>query len=148
MGLAVGLAFAFAALVLPAHLSWAPLTALVVGAGAVTWHDAAHLGVRRLGGATAGAILATLALLVPHGRVYPVLLAALVLVGATWLRPAGYAWWAGGLTAALVLLAGDTGPAGGLDLGFAAARIAAIAAGGVLAIAAAWALLPRPVAVD
>ena len=143
VGLAVGLAFAFAALVLPAHLSWAPLTALVVGAGAVTWHDVAHLGVRRLGGATAGAVLATLALLVPHGRVYPALLAAVVLVGATWLRPAGYAWWAGGLTAALVLLAGDTGPAGGFDLGFAAARIAAIAAGGVLAIAAAWALLPR-----
>ena len=146
VGLAVGLAFAFAALVLPAHLSWAPLTALVVGAGAVTWHDATHLGVRRLGGATVGAVLATLALLVPHGRVYPVLLAAVVLVGATWLRPAGYAWWAGGLTAALVLLAGHTGPAGGLDLGFAAARIAAIAAGGVLAIAAAWALLPRPAA--
>ncbi|HEX4246737.1 MAG TPA: FUSC family protein [Pseudonocardia sp.] len=148
VGLGVGLAFVFAALVLPAHLAWAPLTALVVGARAETWHDTAHLGLRRLGGAMAGAVLATLALLVPHGRIYPVVLAAVVMVGATWLRPAGYAWWAGGLTAALVLLAGDSGQAGGLDLSFAVARIAAIAAGGVLAIAAAWGLLPRPAVED
>jgi len=148
VGFAVGGAFLLAAALLPAHSSWAPLTALVVGAGADTWHDAARRGVRRLGGATAGAVLGTLALLVPHGPAYPGLLAAVVLVGATWLRPAGYAWWAGGLTAALVLLAGETGPAGRLDLGFAAARIAAIAAGGVLAIASAGVLLPRPAVAD
>jgi uncharacterized membrane protein YccC len=136
----LGMAAAFAAAPLfPAHASWVPLTAFVVGAGAVTWHDSARRGVLRLVGATAGAVLGALVLL-GVGPPVSVLLGVLALLVGAALRAAGYAWWAGGLTAALVLVAG--GPAGP-DVGFVLARVGAVLVGGVLAMLAARLLLPR-----
>jgi uncharacterized membrane protein YccC len=137
---ALGLAAAFAVAgpLFPAHASWVPLTAFVVGAGAVTWNDSARRGTLRLAGATAGAVLGALVLLVV-GPPVSVLLAALALLVGAGLRAVGYAWWAGGLTTALVLLAGGpTGP----DPVFVLARVGAVLVGGVLAILAARLVLP------
>jgi Fusaric acid resistance protein-like len=137
-GLGLAAAFAVAGPLFPAHASWVPLTAFVVGAGAVTWNDSARKGALRLAGATAGAVVGALALLVA-GPPVSVLLGALALLVGAALRAAGYAWWAAGLTAALVLVAG--GPAGP-DPAFVLARVGAVLVGGVLAIIAARLLLP------
>jgi Fusaric acid resistance protein-like len=137
-GLGLAAAFAVAGPLFPAHASWVPLTAFVVGSGAVTWNDSARRGVLRLAGATAGAA-AGAGLLLVVGPPVSVLLAALALLVGAGLRDAGYAWWAGGLTMALVLLAG--GPAGP-DPAFVLARVGAVLVGGVLAIVAARLLLP------
>jgi hypothetical protein len=143
-GLGLAAAFAVAGPLFPAHASWVPLTAFVVGAGPATWNDSVRKGVLRLAGATAGALVGTLALLVA-GPPVPVLLGALALLAGTALRATGYAWWAAGLTAALVLVA--AGPAGP-DPAFGLARVGAVLVGGGLAIAAALVLLPaaRPAA--
>jgi hypothetical protein len=137
-GLGLAAAFACAGGLFPAHASWVPLTAFVVGAGAATWNDSARKGALRLAGATAGVLVGTLALLVA-GPPVSVLLGALALLAGTALRAAGYAWWAAGLTAALVLVA--AGPAGP-DPAFGLVRVGAVLVGGGLAIAAALVLLP------
>jgi hypothetical protein len=140
-GVGVAAAFIASALLFPQHAGWAPLTALVVGAGSVTWNDSVRRGALRLVGATVGALVASLLLLVPlPAAVGPVVFVALatvaVLIGSG-LRAAGYAWWAGGLTAALILAADDpSGP------GFALSRVLAVLVGGLLAIVAGRALLP------
>jgi fusaric acid resistance family protein len=137
-GLGLAAAFAVAGPLFPAHATWVPLTAFVVGAGSVTWNDSARRGVLRLAGATAGAVLAALALLLVGPPVAVPLAVLALLVGAA-LRASGYAWWAGGFTAALVLLAG--GP-GGPDAGFVLDRVGAVLVGGALAIIAARLVLP------
>ncbi|TDD65906.1 FUSC family protein [Actinomadura darangshiensis] len=140
--MAVALAGAFAAghLLFPDHWSWVVLTAFIVCNGARGQGDALHKSVLRALGATGGTLLATLAAgtFAPGNRGSIALIFA-VLGVAVWLRPRNYAYWAGGVTAALSLLYGYFGQAA---MPLLWTRMEAILAGAVIGVASAWFVLP------
>ncbi|MEV0405203.1 FUSC family protein [Actinoallomurus sp. NPDC050550] len=140
MGAAVGAGFAAGHLLFPQHWAWSVLTAFVVCSGARGRADVVHKGVLRTVGAAAGTAVATMiaGTFGPHDtRSIAVIFA--VLAAATWLRPAGYAYWAGFVTAALSLLYGYFGQSAPDLL---TTRLEAIVVGAVLGIAASWLILP------
>ncbi|MEO5561039.1 MAG: FUSC family protein [Dokdonella sp.] len=102
--------------------------------------DVAYKSVLRLFGAAAGTAIALLFTvhLGSHDEAPVVLILAAIFLG-TWLRPAGYAWWALFVTLALALLQGFTGfaPQNVLWL-----RLQEIAIGAIIGVAAAWFVLP------
>ena len=140
--LAVALTLAFVAgfAIFPAHWSWAVLTAFIVCSGARGRGDAAYKGLLRLAGAVAGTIAAAAVskLWAPTGVAEAVAIFGLLYL-AIWLRPVSYAYWACAMTLVLALLARD---AGGIDLAILSARLAAILAGAVCAVAATWFVFP------
>lgn len=140
MGVALAGAFAAGHLLFPDHWSWVVLTAFIVCNGARGQGDALHKGVLRAFGATGGTCLATLAAgtFAPGNR-GSVALIFVVLGIAVWLRPRNYAYWAGGVTAALSLLYGYFGQTA---IPLLWTRIEAILVGAAIGVASAWFVLP------
>ncbi|WP_433463036.1 FUSC family protein [Spirillospora sp. CA-128828] len=140
--MAVALVGAFTAghLLFPDHWSWVVLTSFIVCNGALGQGDALHKGILRALGATGGTLLAALvAGTFAPGNRGSVVLIFVVLGVAVWLRPRNYAYWAGGVTAALSLLYGYFGqPAMPLLW----TRMEAILVGAVIGVASAWFVLP------
>ena len=140
--LAAALTAAFAAgrLLWPEHWQWVVLTAFIVCSGNRGRGDVLHKSALRMLGAATGTLAATglFALVTPSGPAC-VAVILLVLVAGIVLRPVSYAYWAGCVTAAMALLLGLLGQ-DATELLF--TRLAAIAVGGVLGVAASWLILP------
>ncbi|REE63600.1 fusaric acid resistance family protein [Streptomyces sp. 3212.3] len=138
---AVAAAFALGWLFFGHHWPWLVLTAYVAASGNRGRTDVLRKGVERFLGASGGTLLATaVAAAGITGRASVVVMFA-VLAVALWLRPLNYAYWAAGMTTALSLLLGYFGQDAGSLL---PTRLAAIAVGALLSVAAAWWLLPVP----
>lgn len=140
LGCAAAAAFGVAWLLDPDHVVWPVLTVLIVHSGNRGRGDVLAKGVQRIIGALAGTGIAALVggLFGAGDPTAPVVLFAILAVAAA-IRPYGYVYWAAGITAALVLLYGYFGQSGIDLLGH---RLLGILAGGAIAIAAAWFLLP------
>jgi hypothetical protein len=140
--MAAALAGAFAAghLLFPEHWPWVVLTAFIVCNGARGRGDALHKGILRALGATGGTLLATLVAgtFAPGDR-GSIVLIFVVLGVAVWLRPRNYAYWAGGVTAALSLLYGYFGQTA---MPLLWTRMEAILVGAVIGAASAWFVMP------
>ncbi|MGW0770839.1 FUSC family protein [Streptomyces sp. NPDC002676] len=139
MAAAVAAAFALGRLLYDDHWPWLVLTAYVVASGNRGRTDVLRKGVERLIGACAGTLLATGVVKAGITGHAAVALLMTVLTVALWLRPLNYAYWAAGMTTALSLLLGYFGQDAASLL---PTRLAAIALGAVLSVAAAWWLLP------
>ncbi|TQS46456.1 FUSC family protein [Cryptosporangium phraense] len=133
-------AFVLGRVLTPGHGTWAVLTAFLVSSGNRGRGDVVWKGILRLGGAAGGTILATL-LSQAFSPGDPLAIAAIfALLGvAAWLRDYSYAYWAAGVTGALAILYAYYGESGPEVL---AARLIGILAGALLAIGAAWFVLP------
>ncbi|MER6025463.1 FUSC family protein [Streptomyces sp. NPDC001851] len=135
----VAAAFVCGRLFFDGHWPWAVLTAYVAASGNRGREDVLRKGVERFAGASAGTLLATgVGAAGITGRASVAAMFA-VLAVALWLRPLNYAYWAAGMTTALSLLLGYFGQDA---VSLLPTRLAAIAMGAVLSIAAAWWLLP------
>ncbi|MFB7241724.1 FUSC family protein [Streptomyces populi] len=124
----------------PDHWAWVVLTAFLVCSGARSRGDVLVKGTWRTLGAAAGTVVATAV----SGEFGPrsdtaVVVIFAVLAVATWLRELSYAYWAGCVTAVLSLLYDWFGQSPG-DLLH--TRLAGIAVGAVLGVAASWLVLP------
>ncbi|MFI2202564.1 FUSC family protein [Streptomyces sp. NPDC020192] len=139
MAAGVALAFLCGRLLFDDHWPWAVLTAYVAASGNRGRTDVLRKGVERFAGATAGTLLGTgVAAAGITGRASVAAMFA-VLTVALWLRPLSYAYWAAGMTTALSLLLGYFGQNA---VSLLPTRLAAIAVGAALSVAAAWWLLP------
>ncbi|WP_037946482.1 FUSC family protein [Streptomyces sp. PRh5] len=116
------------------------LTAFLVGSGARSRADVLVKGVWRTVGAAVGTVVAgaLAGSFGPRSDAVVVLIFA-VLAVATWLRELSYAYWAGCVTAVLSLLYDWFGQSPG---GLLHTRLAGIAVGAVIGIAASWLVLP------
>ncbi|MFI1708568.1 FUSC family protein [Streptomyces griseoruber] len=139
---ALGAAFALGRALWPDHWTWVVLTAFLVGSGARSRGDVLVKGVWRTLGAAAGTVVAgaVAGSFGPHSDTVVVIIFS-VLAVATWLRELSYAYWAGCVTAVLSLLYDWFGQDAGSLLH---TRLAGIAVGAVLGIAASWLVLPIP----
>ncbi|WP_405822298.1 FUSC family protein [Streptomyces sp. NBC_01390] len=137
---ALGTAFALGRVLWPDHWTWVVLTAFLVGSGARSRGDVLVKGVWRTLGAAAGTVVAgaVAGSFPPHSDTVVVIIFS-VLAAATWLRELSYAYWAGCVTAVLSLLYDWFGQDAGSLLD---TRLAGIAVGAVLGIAASWLVLP------
>jgi hypothetical protein len=136
----LGFALLVGHVVFDEHWPWVVITTYVVSSGNRGRGDAVSKSLLRFVGASTGTIAATLI----AGRVTPgshasVVAIFVVLAIGTWLRPRGYAYWAGCITAVLALLYGYYGTGQDHQL---VDRLLAILVGGVIAILIAWFLLP------
>jgi hypothetical protein len=140
MAAALGTAFAVGRALWPTHWAWVVLTAFIVCSGARGRGDVLLKGVRRAAGAAVGTVVAGLVsgAFGPHSDA-AVAVMFTVLAVATWLRELSYAYWAGCVTAMLSLLYDWFGEAPGNLLH---TRLAGIAVGAVLGVAASWLVLP------
>ncbi|MGV4986113.1 FUSC family protein [Streptomyces sp. NRAIS4] len=139
MAVAVAAAFLFGRLLFDDHWPWAVLTVYVAASGNRGRKDVLRKGIERFVGATAGTLLATgVAAAGITGRA-SVAVMFVILAVSLWLRPLNYAYWAAGVTTALSLLLGYFGQDA---VSLLPTRLAAIAVGATLSIAAAWWLLP------
>ncbi|HJP80338.1 MAG TPA: FUSC family protein [Pseudonocardiaceae bacterium] len=140
--LAAALTAAFVAgrLIWPQHWQWVVLTAFIVCAGNRGRGDVVHKSVLRMLGAAAGTLAATglFAIATPSG-IGGVAAILVVLIAGVVLRPVSYAYWAACVTAAMALLLGLLGQN---PTELLLTRLAAIAVGGVLGVAASWLILP------
>ncbi|MGW7260891.1 FUSC family protein [Streptomyces sp. NPDC054834] len=141
MAAGVAAAFALGRLFFDHHWPWLVLTAYVAASGNRGRTDVLRKGIERLIGASAGTLLATG--VAAAGATGPAAVALMfaVLAVALWLRPLNYAYWAAGMTTALSLLLGYFGQDATSLL---PTRLAGIAVGAVLSVAASWWLLPVP----
>ena len=140
MAAALAAAFAVGRTLFGAHWTWVVLTAFIVSSGNRGRGDVAYKAGLRLTGAAAGTLAATaLSGVFPPGDPWSIVAIFAVLAVGLWLRSVNYAFWAGGMTAALALLYGYYGERG---IGLLGDRLAAIGVGAALAVAAAWLLLP------
>ncbi|MFD0684900.1 FUSC family protein [Actinomadura fibrosa] len=140
MATALAAAFASGHLLYPDHWSWVVLTAFIVCSGAQGRGDAVHKGLLRALGAAGGTVVAALVSdTFAPGDQNAVVLIFVILGVAIALRRVNYAYWAGGVTAALSLLYGYFGQAAGPLL---RDRLEAILVGAVIGVAAAWLVLP------
>jgi hypothetical protein len=140
MGVAIALAFAAGFAFFPGHWGWTVLTAFIVCSGALGRGDAVYKAVLRFAGAIGGTALATLttALWLPSGPLEACAIFAILYVGVL-LRDVNYAFWAACTTLVLALLSrGGDAPA----LALLGARLEAIFAGALCAIAATWLVFP------
>lgn len=140
LAVATATAFAAAKALDPHHLVWPVLTVLITHSGNRGRGDVLVKGTQRIIGALAGTGIAAVAsgLFSPGDDTGLVaLFAAIVLAAAA--RPYGYVYWAAGITAALVFLYGYFEQSGIDLLGH---RLLGILAGGIIALATAWFLLP------
>ncbi|MFE4698217.1 FUSC family protein [Streptomyces sp. NPDC056738] len=140
MAAALTAAFAIGRDLWPDHWAWVVLTAFLVCSGARSRGDVLVKGAWRTLGAAAGTVVATAV----SGGFGPrsdtaVVVIFVVLAVATWLRELSYAYWAACVTAVLSLLYDWFGQNPG-DLLH--TRLAGIAAGAVLGVAASWLVLP------
>ncbi|MEN3357627.1 MAG: hypothetical protein V7637_1609 [Mycobacteriales bacterium] len=140
MGVALGVAFLVGHLVFPRHWPWVVMTAFIVSSGNRGRGDVVYKAVLRLVGALFGVAAATLL----AGAFAPGDKAAIVAIFVTlgvgsWLRSINYAFWAACVTAVLSLLYGYLGESPTALLG---GRLLGILLGGVIAIGAAWLVMP------
>ncbi|MFD5639070.1 FUSC family protein [Streptomyces sp. NPDC127077] len=140
MAAALAAAFAIGRNLWPDHWAWVVLTAFLVCSGARSRGDVLVKGAWRTLGAAAGTVVATAV----SGEFGPrsdtaVVVIFVVLAVATWLRELSYAYWAACVTAVLSLLYDWFGQSPG-DLLH--TRLAGIAVGAVLGVAASWLVLP------
>ncbi|MGW2642790.1 FUSC family protein [Streptomyces sp. NPDC001348] len=124
----------------PDHWAWVVLTAFLVCSGARSRGDVLVKGAWR----TAGAAVGTLVAGAVSGSFGPrsdgaVVVIFAVLTVATWLRELSYAYWAACVTAVLSLLYDWFGQSPGDLL---RTRLAGIAVGAVIGLAASWLVLP------
>jgi uncharacterized membrane protein YccC len=140
MAVALAAAFVVGLRAFAGHWGWTVLTAFIVCSGARGRGDAAYKGVMRLVGAATGTIAAAALVhwwapagVAEAGAIFCVLLFGL------WLRDVNYAYWAGCMTLILALLADSGGARNTMLLEI---RLAAIFAGAVCAVAAAWFVFP------
>lgn len=140
MFVALALAFTIGMLLFHRHWPWVVLSAFIICGGAVGRGDAVYKALLRLGGAVAGtAIAAALAFVsFPSGVAFTAAVFAVLFAGI-WLRRYNYAYWAACATLLFALLQNVQPHAGP---GLFAARIGAIAAGALCAIAAVWFVFP------
>ncbi|MFE2187260.1 FUSC family protein [Streptomyces sp. NPDC059455] len=140
MAVALAAAFAVGRTLWPDHWTWVVLTAFLVCSGARSRADVLVKGVWRTVGAAVGTVAAgaLTGSFGPRSDAAVVLIFA-VLAVATWLRELSYAYWAGCVTAVLSLLYDWFGQSPG---GLLHTRLAGIAVGAVLGIAASWLVLP------
>jgi hypothetical protein len=140
MAAGVGGAFAVGHWLWPAHWSWVVLTAYVVASGNRSRSDVLRKSGLRVLGAACGTVAASvLTAAFPTGDWWTVVVIFAVLLAASWLRSVSYAYWAAAVTADLALLYGYFGQHGA---GLLVDRLEGILAGAVIAVAAAWTLLP------
>jgi Fusaric acid resistance protein family len=140
LAVAMGTAFAVGRWVYPDHSVWLVLTAYIVCSGNRGRGDVVHKSVRRIVGALAGTVVATLlAGTLPAGDNRAVLALFVTLAVALVLRPLNYAFWAAGVTAMLAFLHGYFGASGTAEL---RDRLGGILLGAVIAVAASWLILP------
>jgi hypothetical protein len=122
------------------HWGWVVFSAFVVSSGNRGRGDVVWKGLLRLTGAAAGTLLATgIGQAFAPGDRRAIAAIFVLLLLATWLRAINYAFWAAGITAVLAILYdyyGESGP----DL--LPDRLAGILLGAVIAVAAAWLVLP------
>lgn len=140
MAVALAAAFVVGRNLWPDHWSWVVLTAFLVCSGARSRGDVLVKGAWRTVGASAGTVAAgaVAGSFGPRSDAVVVLIFA-VLAVATWLRELSYAYWAGCVTAVLSLLYDWFGQSPG---GLLHTRLAGIAVGAVLGVAASWLVLP------
>jgi hypothetical protein len=140
MGVAIALAFVAGFAIFPGHWGWTVLTAFIVCSGALGRGDAVYKAVLRFAGAIGGTALATLvtAVWLPSGPLEAVAIFAVLFVGLL-LRERNYAYWAACTTLVLALLSRG-GDASALAL--LGARLEAIFAGALCAVAATWLVFP------
>ena len=140
MGVALGAAFVVGRYAYPSHWTWVVLTAFIVCSGARGRADVVHKGVLRGAGAALGTLVATwIAGDFGPGDRTSVVLIFVALALATWLRKAGYAFWAAGVTSVLSLLYGYFGESAPALL---RTRLLEILIGAALGIAASCLVLP------
>ncbi|MFC4508010.1 FUSC family protein [Streptomyces vulcanius] len=140
MAAALTAAFVVGRTVWPDHWAWVVLTAFLVCSGALSRGDVLVKGAWRTVGAAAGTLVAgaVSGSFGPRSDTAVVVIFA-VLAVATWLRELSYAFWAACVTAVLSLLYDWFGQSPGdlLDT-----RLAGIAVGAVIGLAASWLVLP------
>ncbi|MGW7381532.1 FUSC family protein [Streptomyces sp. NPDC054794] len=140
MAAALTTAFVVGRNVWPDHWAWVVLTAYLVCSGARSRGDVLVKGAWRTAGAAAGTLVASAVSgsFGPRSDTAVVVIFA-VLAVATWLRELSYAYWAACVTAVLSLLYDWFGQSPGnlLDT-----RLAGIAVGAVIGLAASWLVLP------
>jgi Fusaric acid resistance protein-like len=140
LAVAMGTAFAVGQWLYPDHSVWLVLTAYIVCSGNRGRGDVVHKSVRRIVGALAGTVVATLlAGTLPPLDNRAVLALFVTLATALVLRPLNYAFWAAGVTAMLAFLHGYFGESGTAEL---RDRLGGILLGAVIAVAASWWILP------
>ena len=140
MAVALAIAFAVGHAGFGEHWAWVVLTAFIVQSGNRGRLEVAYKSLLRLGGAAGGTLAAAL-LAAPagaHGGGSAALILLAVFLG-TWLRPLNYAWWALFVTVALALLQNYAGLPASSAM---ALRLAAIATGAAIGVAASWLVLP------
>lgn len=122
------------------HWAWVVLTAFIVCIGARSRGDVLHRGVLRALGAGIGTTGATLlARTFPMHGLFAIALIFFILAIATLLRTVNYAYWAGGMTAALSILYTLSGRNAAAVL---QVRVEGIAVGALVGSAACWFILP------
>jgi hypothetical protein len=140
MAAGLGAAIALGRALYPMHWTWIVLTAYIVASGNRGRGDVVYKAGLRVTGAAAGTLLATLlAGAFAPGQAGAVVAIFVVLGLAVWLRAVNYAYWAAGITAALALLYSYFGQSSGALL---TQRLEEIVLGALLAILAAWLVLP------
>jgi hypothetical protein len=140
MAISLGLAFLVGYTLFPGRWSWIVLTAYIVGSGNQGRLDVAYKSVLRVLGAAAGTALAlsfTFHLGSNDATTVALILGAVFL--GLWLRPLGYGWWALFVTLALSLLQGFDGSSAQSILWL---RLEEIVIGAIIAVGAAWFMLP------
>lgn len=140
LGVALCGAFIVGHIVFSNHWAWVVLTTFIVCIGARSRGDVLHKGVLRALGAGFGTIGATLlARVFPMHGLSAIALIFSILTIATLLRPLNYAYWAGGMTAALSILYALSGRNAAAVL---QVRVEGIAVGALVGSAACWFVLP------
>jgi hypothetical protein len=140
MGLGLGVAFLLGHRLWPNHWTWIVLTAYVVASGNRGRADVIHKSGLRIGGAAVGTLLATFLIrALPAGDDLAIVIIMITLVLGTWLRQAGYAYWAAAVTAVVALLNGYYGQR---DSALLLTRLEEIVCGGAIATAIALTVLP------
>lgn len=140
MGVSVAVAFVVGHVVLGEHWPWVVLTAFIVCSGNRGRVDVLNKSILRVLGAGVGTAIATLfsGWFGPLDAKQVVAIFVLLAIGM-WLRPAGYAYWACCVTAALAFLYGYFGQTA-TDL--LPTRLGGILLGGVIGVTASWFVLP------
>lgn len=140
MAIALAVAFVVGFMFFADRWAWIVLTTYIVGSGNQGRLDVAYKSLLRVLGAAAGTVLALAFTLHAgsHDATTVVLILAAVFCGV-WLRPLGYAWWALFVTLALSLLQGFEGSSA-QDILW--PRLEEIVIGAVIAVCAAWFVLP------
>jgi hypothetical protein len=140
MAVALAIAFAVGHAGFGEHWPWVVLTAFIVHSGNRGRLEVAYKSLLRLCGAAGGTLAAALlaTLVGTHGGGSAALILLAVFLG-TWLRPLNYAWWALFVTVALALLQNYAGLPATSEMTL---RLAAIAAGAAIGVAAGWLVLP------